>query len=143
MSQLRFGGAAHPLHFVRHDKKSPHIFLPALPYLCPKLNAMLPWMRLFGVLILLMFVGTAKAQGFGPSTLQKSIFSLTEYHSEAEYDKANGIQHTTTRTLSRKCILNQQVYGWHPAWSGTAYQRYDFALRFPRWNCEYHALSGG
>lgn len=89
---------------------------------------MLPWMRLFGVLILLMFVGTAKAQGFGPSTLQKSIFSLTEYHSEAEYDKANGIQHTTTRTLSRKCILNQQVYGWHPAWSGTAYQRYDFAL---------------
>lgn len=81
-------------------------------------------------LMLILMVGGVPglSQGFGPSTLQRGAFTNPAFHSEDDYDKAAGIVHKTSRTLSKKCILQKQVYGWHPAWSGTAYRRYDFAL---------------
>ncbi|MFN8397472.1 MAG: glycosyl hydrolase family 18 protein [Bacteroidia bacterium] len=59
-----------------------------------------------------------------PSRWNDSLAGKTE----AEIDLAMGIRHDQARILTRNCLLNKKVYGWHPAWMGTAYLRYDFGL---------------
>lgn len=50
------------------------------------------------------------------------------FKTEQDYDRAMGLPKGWSRALSRNCLLPTQVYGWHPAWSGSAYLQYDFAL---------------
>ncbi len=57
-----------------------------------------------------------------------------EYYNSLGHANANYYeQHTTARdvpnnTLRANCNLNKIVYGWHPYWSGNAYQNYDWDL---------------
>ncbi len=64
----------------------------------------------------------------GAHEQHQAAYSHPEFKNEQAYDRAQGIKHDQQHILSRNCILQKQVYGWHPAWSGTAYQQYDFAL---------------
>ncbi len=64
----------------------------------------------------------------GAHAQHQAAYSHPEYKDEQAYDRLQGIQHDQQSQLSHNCILKKQVYGWHPAWSGTAYQQYDFAL---------------
>lgn len=64
----------------------------------------------------------------GAHQLQQEAFGHPEFKEESAYDRVQKIVHGSSNGWSHNCILSKQVYGWHPAWSGTAYQDYDFAL---------------
>lgn len=79
--------------------------------------------------IFLVTAWYVEAQPHSAHAHHQAWFGSTAFTSEAEYDKAQGIRHPQQHPISKNCILQRhQVYGWHPAWSGTAYQDYDFAL---------------
>jgi spore germination protein YaaH len=82
---------------------------------------------LFGVFIATFFASGLTAQ-FSAHQQQKAQFSREEFLHETDYDTLHGIRHGVQRAISKKCFAGKQVYGWHPAWSGTAYQEYDFPL---------------
>lgn len=68
------------------------------------------------------------APPLGAHQQHQAAHGHSEFKDEKAYDRAEGILHNTQHLLSKNCFLQKQVYGWHPAWSGTAYQQYDFAL---------------
>jgi spore germination protein len=81
----------------------------------------------------------------GPHQLQQEAMHHPEFKDEDAHDRAQGITHNTQHVLSHNCILQKQVYGWHPAWSGTAYQQYDYALltTVGYYSYEVDAATGG
>ncbi|MEM7039576.1 MAG: glycosyl hydrolase family 18 protein, partial [Bacteroidota bacterium] len=48
--------------------------------------------------------------------------------SESEFDRLANIRHAPRANDNKGCFLTKEVYGWHPAWCGTAYESYDFNL---------------
>lgn len=80
---------------------------------------------LLGLAVLVLGQMTASGQRLvPPGRWDDSLSGKTE----GEIDRAMGIRHDQARILSRNCLLRRQVYGWHPAWMGTAYLRYDYGL---------------
>ncbi|HHG86474.1 MAG TPA: hypothetical protein ENJ82_17110, partial [Bacteroidetes bacterium] len=80
-----------------------------------------------GIFIPILAQVTEKTTGF-PHALHQQLFSHTEFKSEREYNKAYRIVSLGDRLGSQQCALTSQVYGWHPAWRGSAYENYDFGL---------------
>jgi spore germination protein YaaH len=87
--------------------------------------AALPWIVLGAFSMLFQ---TTCAQGISPHSEQQAIFGDRRAASEATFDDRNRMTHGSPAVHSRNCLMRKQVYGWHPAWSGTAYQDYDFGL---------------
>lgn len=59
---------------------------------------------------------------------QAQTFLRPAFRHEAQYDSMRQHDPGYQRALSRKCLPRKVVYGWHPAWSGSAYNTYDFPL---------------
>lgn len=57
-----------------------------------------------------------------------ATFLHPEFKQEAQYDSLFQRDPAYTRAISKKCLHTKVVYGWHPAWSGSAYRAYDFPL---------------
>jgi spore germination protein len=85
-------------------------------------------MRLKTLLIALTCLAGSLWAQTGAHAHHQATYGHPEFKEEQAYDRAQGIDHTTTHILSKNCVLQKQVYGWHPAWSGTAYRQYDYAL---------------
>jgi Glycosyl hydrolases family 18 len=85
------------------------------------------WRRRITALLLGMAALPCAAQN-GAHATQAKAFSQPGFRHEAQYDSLQQRDPAYQRTLSRKCLPRKVVYGWHPAWSGTAYTSYDFPL---------------
>ncbi|MEM0996456.1 MAG: glycosyl hydrolase family 18 protein [Bacteroidota bacterium] len=88
-------------------------------------------MRLGWIFIGTMLFGTLlSAQGTSPHQWQLEEYYRADFSRERDYDKAFRITNQGKRNSAQKCTMQRQVYGFHPAWRGTAYENYDFGLLF-------------
>lgn len=59
---------------------------------------------------------------------QANYFSQFDLKSEADWDEFNKYQPEFSAYKKTKTVLNREVFGWHPYWSGTMYYDYNFNL---------------
>ena len=63
---------------------------------------------------------------------QTNRFNQFPFENEAQFDSLRGASQISATDHSFRrggnCQLQQQVYGWHPYWMGSAYNNYDFSL---------------
>lgn len=86
------------------------------------------WIQRTAVAVLLvMGAADARAQA-GAHADHAATFLHPEFRQERQYDSLLQRDPAYTRAISKKCLHTKVVYGWHPAWSGTAYRAYDFPL---------------
>jgi spore germination protein YaaH len=97
---------------------------------------------LLGFLALSVF---GQQPGISAHEHHQQLFKRPELTSEQAYDQHFQLQKQPSKASSRNCILQKQVYGFHPAWSGTSYTDYDFGLlsRIAYFSYEVDAQTGG
>ena len=67
---------------------------------------------------------------------QSNHYKNIQATTEAQWDSVNLISNgvsnapilTAEKTQTTSCVLNKQVYGWHPYWNGTVYNNYDWSM---------------
>lgn len=85
------------------------------------------WKRLWPALLLCAAATRLPAQT-GAHEAQLQAFRQPRFVHETQYDSLLQLDPGYQRPISKNCLHNKLVYGWHPAWSGTAYKTYDFPL---------------
>lgn len=88
------------------------------------------------LLFLILFPTTFFAQHQSIMQEQSNYYKSIQVSNDAQWDSINGTANnnfnTTSllaeRTATTACVLNKQVYGWHPYWNGTVYNNYDWTM---------------
>jgi spore germination protein YaaH len=88
------------------------------------------------LLFLLLLPITFFAQHQSIMQEQSNYYKNINASNDAQWDSINGtITNNSTitslsaeRTATTACVLNKQVYGWHPYWNGTVYNNYDWTM---------------
>lgn len=84
--------------------------------------------RLFFLSLFVLGCGLTYAQHRSEHESHLRLFRKLNFKKESDYDQAYGIDTTGQKPASTKCLRRKEIYGWHPAWSGSAYDDYDFPL---------------
>ena len=82
----------------------------------------------FSVLAVLFVPGFLPAQSSTPHRDHMMSLQAKGATSEKAHDAPLNLDPNYSRSLSKKCLPKKEVYGFHPAWSGSAYTDYDFPL---------------
>lgn len=88
------------------------------------------------LLFLLLFPITVFAQHQSIMREQSNYYKNIHASNDAQWDSINGVTNNSSnltslsseRTATTACVLNKQVYGWHPYWNGTVYNNYDWTM---------------
>ena len=88
------------------------------------------------LLFLLLFPFTFFAQHQSIMQEQSNFYKNIHASNDTQWDSVNGIINNRSnmaplsaeRTATAACVLNKQVYGWHPYWNGTVYNNYDWTM---------------
>lgn len=78
------------------------------------------------MVLLLAFLTEAKGQ-YG-HYYQHELFYLADAETETDYDIAMGHTGPVRARHTNKHFMRKSVYGFHPGWSGTAWESYDYGL---------------
>jgi spore germination protein YaaH len=88
---------------------------------------MIRWKQLLAALLFVGTISPSWAQ-FSAHEAHVRAFRQAQFRHETQYDSLLNNDPNYQRPISKKCLPRKAVYGWHPAWSGTAYTTYDFPL---------------
>ncbi len=80
------------------------------------------------ILLLCLSLGVSTLSAQHGHYYQHELFYSPDATSEADYDAVIGLSGPSNPRHTNKHFMRKSVYGFHPGWSGTAWESYDYGL---------------